>query len=251
MIHDGKRRLFILLAATVLAVAVLGAPAAAHGPAPWQARAMYWAPAPVDVDAHGFALRLETGGAPVLTGSHGSLSVSPARGTSVPDLEALAFDAFVESGGCGGGSPRMNVRIDADGDGSTDGAVQVYPVPTACPTGGWAHVDLLAAGASSWQLNAFGKGRSTPDEASGFLATTYPNHQVTRVDLQWDDVPRTGAGVVWFDNVHVHSHTLAEPVGTEVTCPMLPDGTGACPFHLVPQDVVNGPAPHPTWPYAH
>lgn len=229
------------IATTITLLLALALPVAAHV-APWQTRGAYWAPAPAEADNHGFALRLETvpedpdDPRATLIAHHGSISFSPEEGTQADELAALSTDVYLEEGACAAGSPRFNVRVDADGDGSRDFFVQAYPAETStgCPTGQWTTADALGSDAE-WHVP--GHGRLAPSSAATALVTDHPDHQITRIDLQWDNTGSHGPAVVWFDDISIHEHTFSEPVGTEVTCPGTVEdpvfgGFAACPFRV-------------------
>lgn len=234
-----------VLVATGLAIVlttVFAVPAAAHV-APWQTRGSYWAPAPADAGHHGFAQRLQTverddprWGAAMA--HHGSISFSPERGLQADDLAELSVDVLLEEGACAKGSPRFNLRVDADGDGSRDGFVQAYPdaaLGAGCPQGAWASLDGLDDSRATWQ--GFAVGSRSPSDAIDALVAEHPDHRITRVDLQFDNTPHEGPATIWFDEIAIHGHELAEPVGGEPICPATVEdpvfgGFGACPFRV-------------------
>lgn len=239
------RRSVPILATLGLALAmvtVFAVPAAAHL-APWQTRGTYWAPAPADAQEHGFAQRLQTvpeddpRWGPVVA-HHGSISFSPEEGLQVDQLSALSTDVLLEEGACANGSPRFNLRVDTDGDGSRDRFVQAYPDASqgeGCPQDEWTHLDLLDDQEATWRVP--GVGRLAPSEAIAALTRLYPANQITRVDLQFDNTGHAGPATIWFDDVAVHDHTLSEPADGEVVCPAAVEdpvfgGFGACPFRV-------------------
>lgn len=146
-----------------------------------------------------------------------------APGTKIGDLEALSFAAFYETGGCGGGSPRLQLGIDRDGDGIRDGNVFVYggPAPsyTGCATGAWETYDLLS-GARFDASQIGGAYSSTQAQADAAAGAT---HQIVSATLAWDSSWMSGleSSRIYFDDLTVGTLELVEPeflnVGEAVT----------------------------------
>lgn len=242
----------LTVAALALALTtVFAVPAAAHV-APWQTRGTYWAPAPADVEHHGFAQRLQTveqddpRWGPVMA-HHGSISFSPDQGLQLADLAALSVDVLLEQGACDTGSPRFNLRVDADGDGSFDPFkaasddfyARAYPAAVesdaGCPTGAWVKLDPLREAGASWEGGVLGG--VDYQSAADKLASEHPDHTIPRIDLQFDNTKHEGPATIWFDDIAIHNHTLSEPTDGELICPATVEdplfgGFGACPFRI-------------------
>lgn len=137
----------------------------------------------------------------------------------VGDLDGqLSLDYFIESGDCGGGSPRISLGIDTDGDGNIDGNIHghVDPNSVGCPEadGQWASADLTDA-EPRWETAQLGLGLGfvVPwDVARDAIQTTFPNHDVMHGLLVNDSGWRpASAGVSYYDDVTIGDRTLSGP----------------------------------------
>lgn len=136
-------------------------------------------------------------------------------GVKVNDLRnQLSVKAYFTAGtSCGGGSPRIQLRIDDDGDGVADGNAFGYfgPWPNfvGCPTGIWLFEDLTD-GELEWDLTQFGGAfYNTWAQVEAFFAA-FPNHEVLSGALVDDTFPGSprGQGVVHYDLVTVGNNTI-------------------------------------------
>jgi|SRR5687768_8876858 len=123
---------------------------------------------------------------------------------------------------CGGGSPRIQVAIDSDGDGDFEqfdsdpddgnafGYVGHAPFGTACVTGEWDILDMTDQ-VRRWDLSQLGGGMTmTWDEVETFITTAYPNHRVISGSLVDDSCgfALTSCGQAYYDLFTVENRTL-------------------------------------------
>lgn len=115
---------------------------------------------------------------------------------------------------CGGGSPRFQLAIDTDGDGTSNGNAFGYvghgPFGTGCLTAVWDIIDMTD-NVGRWDLSQFGGGMTmTWDLAVLFVNSAFPNHQVLRGSLVDDSAtfspPATGKA--FYDLVTIGHRTL-------------------------------------------
>ena len=117
---------------------------------------------------------------------------------------------------CGGGSPRIQLGIDKDGDGKFDANAFGYLGDKAfgggCAAGQWVFEDMTD-GAPKWDLSQLG-GPMTATWAQmvAFLKTTFPNHQIVNGVLVDDSCSffAAGCGQVFFDNVTIGNRTIED-----------------------------------------
>ena len=115
---------------------------------------------------------------------------------------------------CGGGSPRVQLGIDRDGDGKFDGNAFGYlgdkPFGGACLPGVWLFEDMTNA-VAKWDISQLG-GPQTINWAGmvAFIQTLYPNHKVVNGVLVDDSCGFFAAacGRVFFDNVVIGNQTI-------------------------------------------
>jgi hypothetical protein len=126
---------------------------------------------------------------------------------------------FVGTRTCGGGSPRITLLIDSDGDGATDFAAHGHvnpPVYAACVTNKWKYEDLTDD-LQRWEVTPGGAVTGvpvfpfTPWKAFVTAVTTaFPNHRVTAgflVDDSCSFSPLT-CGKAYYDLVTIENRTL-------------------------------------------
>ncbi|MBI3048364.1 MAG: hypothetical protein HYY76_08620 [Acidobacteria bacterium] len=94
---------------------------------------------------------------------------------------------FVAPRTCGGGSPRVTLLVDSDGDGDTDFAAHGHvnpPVFTACPPGKWVY-ENLTDDLGRWEVTPGGAVPGIPvfpfvpwETLENAIAATFPNHKI-------------------------------------------------------------------------
>lgn len=159
----------------------------------------------------------------LLINTTGSAFGGAVRGLNVPVSvlrNQLQFKAFFTSGrSCGGGSPRIQLAIDTDGNGVSNGNAFGYfgPSPnfTGCATNMWQYEDFTD-GELEWDLTQFGGPfyNSWSDVEAFFAA--FPNHMVLRGSLVDDTFVGSpaGAGVAYYDLVTIGNRTLEDRTDT-------------------------------------
>jgi len=126
---------------------------------------------------------------------------------------------FVAPRTCGGGSPRITLLIDSDGDGDTDFAAHGHvnpPVYTACVTNKWKYEDL-ADDLPRWEVTPGGAVPGIPvfpftpwKTFAAAVTAAFPNHKVTAgflVDDSCSFFP-AACGKAYYDLVTIENRTL-------------------------------------------
>jgi hypothetical protein len=126
---------------------------------------------------------------------------------------------FVAPRTCGGGSPRMTLLVDSDGDGDVDFAAHGHvnpPIYTACATNQWKYEDL-ADQLPRWEVTPGGAVPGipvfpfTPWKAFATAVTAaFPNHRVTAGFLVEDSCSffPAACGKAYYDLVTIENRTL-------------------------------------------
>ena len=114
---------------------------------------------------------------------------------------------------CGGGSPRIQLGIDTNGDGKFDGNAFGYVghtgFGTGCVTGAWDHDNLTDNVPNRWDLTQFGLGYHNWPDAVAALTAAFPNHRVLNGILVDDSGWLPAAqGCAYYDLVTVDARTL-------------------------------------------
>jgi hypothetical protein len=207
MIMRMSKVLAPLLAACLIATQVLAA-----GP-PWS---LFGTAAPVrsGQGPNPWAIRLTSQG----TATYGGVAFqNPSGPLKFDDIYYFGTDFRVQSGNCGGGSPRFQLNIDKDGDGTVDGNVFVYigmfPSFTLCdtiPPGNWQTTGNLVD-ATDLRYDTSQIGGTFYDSYSGTKArldTMFPNHKIPGiqlvVDAGWSQL--SGNQIIDVDKVIVNEH---------------------------------------------
>ena len=153
-------------------------------------------------------------------------SVALAFRKTPPGIKITAFDNqlglkyyFVGSRTCGGGSPRITLLVDSDGDGDTDFAAHGHvnpPVYTACITNKWQYEDL-ADDLPRWEVTPGGAVPGIPvfpfvswETLENAIVATFPNHRITAgflVDDSCSFFP-AACGKAHYDLVTIENRTL-------------------------------------------
>ena len=128
---------------------------------------------------------------------------------------------------CSGGSPRVEIAIDGDGNGRFDqfpggpdqnafGYVGHAPFGAGCITGEWDVIDMTD-NIGRWDLSQFGGGMTlTWDQAEAFITATFPNHRVISgalVDDSCSFAPGS-CGQAYYDLFTFENRTLEQDQDT-------------------------------------
>jgi hypothetical protein len=126
----------------------------------------------------------------------------------------LQLKYFFPTRSCGGGSPRIQLAIDTDGDGISDGNAFGYVGHTgfggACLTGVWDFVDMTDNVPARWDLTQFGLGYNTWSTAVTAMNTAFPNHKVLSGSLVDDSCSFSApsCGQAYYDLLTIENRTL-------------------------------------------
>lgn len=155
-------------------------------------------------------------------------------GTKAPDIDNQVNLKYfhVTPKTCTLGSPRIQLAIDTDGNGVSNGNAFGYvghlPFGGGCLTGVWDFNDMTDA-VGRWDLSQVGGGMTlTWDGMEVFLAATHPNYQILRGTLVEDGYP----GDTYYDLITIGDCTLD---GHEDIAPPdadndgVPDASDNCP----------------------
>lgn len=120
---------------------------------------------------------------------------------------------------CGGGSPRVTLLIDSDGDGNTNFAAHGHvnpPIYAACIANDWKYEDLTDA-LGRWEVTPGGAVPGVPvfpftpwDAFATLVTTAFPNHKVLAgflVDDSCSFSPAT-CGKAYYDLLTIENRTL-------------------------------------------
>ena len=126
---------------------------------------------------------------------------------------------FVSPRTCGGGSPRITLLVDSDGDGDTDFAAHGHvnpPVYTACIQDKWKHEDL-ADDLPRWEVTPGGAVPGVPvfpftpwKTFAAAVTTAFPDHKILAGFLVDDSCSFFAAacGKAYYDLVTIENRTL-------------------------------------------
>jgi hypothetical protein len=121
---------------------------------------------------------------------------------------------------CSGGSPRVQIAIDTDGDGDFDanafGYVGHAPFGAGCITGEWDIIDMTD-NIGRWDLSQLGGGMTmTWDTAEAFVTTGFPNHRVISGSLVDDSCSFAplSCGQAYYDLFTYENRTLEQDQDT-------------------------------------
>jgi hypothetical protein len=174
-------------------------------------------------------------------GAIGTASLTLPTGKKATDLDnQVSLDYHFVGRTCAGGSPRIQLAIDTDGDGDFDknafGYVGNQAFGGGCPADSWQHNDLTDD-VPRWDLSQLGGSMTlTWDQMETFLATTFPNYQILSATLADDSAgfAPTAAGKAYYDNLTVGNCVLNDSsdttvVGTDTDNDGVPDDKDNCP----------------------
>jgi hypothetical protein len=126
---------------------------------------------------------------------------------------------FVEPRTCGGGSPRITLLVDSDGDGDTDFAAHGHvnpPVYTACIQDKWVYEDL-ADDMPRWEVTPGGAVPGIPvfplsswEALEAAITAAFPTHKILAGFLVDDSCSFFAAacGKAYYDLVTIENRTL-------------------------------------------
>lgn len=148
--------------------------------------------------------------------------VSVVAGSPIPwaSLTTLSTDFNVTDDNCGGGSPRVQIRVDTTGDGISDGSVRVALGPSPSFTGcaaGWQSTGNLIgnADAGRYDYSVFGGSPfTTYSNAPAVVTAGQVVGVFVVVDGSWSAAATGGDGeqTVLVDNINVNGDiTTFEP----------------------------------------
>ncbi len=142
----------------------------------------------------------------------------------------LSFRAFfVPPSSCGGGAPRIQLAVDTDGDGISNGNLFGHFGPASnfsgCPQNQWIATDFtlsaledFAQTIGRWDASQLigALGFSTWDVVKTAINTTFPNHMVLRGALVDDTFAGSGRGqgLAFYDDITIGQRTLWEASDT-------------------------------------
>jgi len=121
---------------------------------------------------------------------------------------------------CGGGSPRIQIAIDTDGNGTSNGNAFGYVGHTGfgggCVTGVWDYVDMTDNVPFRWDLTQFGLGYHSWPTAVAAMTTAFPNHKVLSGSLVDDSCSfaSTSCGRAYYDLFTFENRTLEQDEDT-------------------------------------
>jgi hypothetical protein len=160
------------------------------------------------------------------TGFGGVRRVLNAKITQLDEHLTLRY-YFVAPKTCNGGSPRIQLAIDTDGDGVSNGnafgTIGPSPFFTACQQNEWVTEDLTVSSLESTQAVGRWDGSqvcpgtnfTTWDILKLCVATLFPNHTVLRATLIEDQAVVIGGfvifgGVTYYDDITLGERTLED-----------------------------------------
>jgi hypothetical protein len=128
----------------------------------------------------------------------------------------LQLKYYFPARSCGGGSPRIQIAIDTDGDGQSNGNAFGYIGHTGfgggCLTGVWDFVDMTDAVPARWDLTQFGLGYQSWPTAVAAMTAAFPNHRVLSGSLVDDSCSfaPTSCGQAYYDLWTFENRTLEQ-----------------------------------------
>lgn len=134
--------------------------------------------------------------------------------------DQLQLKYYFPSRSCGGGSPRIQLAIDTDGDGVSNGNAFGYVghggFGSGCITGVWDFVDMTDNVPARWDLTQFGLGYLSWPEAVTAMNAAYPNHKVLSGSLVDDSCSFSAlsCGLAYYDLLTIENRTLENRTDT-------------------------------------
>ncbi len=151
--------------------------------------------------------------------------VTRSLGVKIETLDGqLSARYYLSDRDCLGGSPRIQLAVDLNGDGLSDGNVFAYfgPFPnfSGCTKNAWVAEALTADGIARWDLTQFGGAfYSTWSQVLAFFGDR-PGHNVLRGSLVDDSSWAAAAtGLAFYDDLQIGDETLSDPSDVTITGP--------------------------------
>jgi len=132
----------------------------------------------------------------------------------------IAFSAYLVNIDCYGGSPRISLRVDLNGDGVSDGNAFGYMGPfasfTGCAQQVWRYQDMTDGG-QRWDTSQLvgahpsticGSFVCTFAQVAAFLAANFPNNKVLRGSLVQDAFAPIMQGFAFYDDIQIGDEIL-------------------------------------------
>ncbi|HEU4747169.1 MAG TPA: hypothetical protein VFS56_01615 [Gemmatimonadaceae bacterium] len=153
-------------------------------------------------------------------GGHGEAIRNLPPGIKITALtNQLQLKYFFPARSCGGGSPRIQLAIDTDGDGQSNGNAFGYvghaSFGAGCLTGVWDFVDMTDDVPARWDLTQFGLGYHNWETAVTAISA-FPAHKVLTGSLVDDSCSFSApsCGQAYYDLVTVENRTLENRLDT-------------------------------------
>lgn len=134
--------------------------------------------------------------------------------------DQLQLKYYFPERSCGGGSPRIQIAIDTDGDGASNGNAFGYVGHTGfgggCLTGVWDFVDMTDTVLARWDLTQFGLNYHNWQTAVTAISTAFPNHKVKSGSLVDDSCSFNppSCGQAYYDLLTFENRTLEQDQDT-------------------------------------
>jgi hypothetical protein len=138
--------------------------------------------------------------------------------TALTDQLQLKYYFIARS--CSGGSPRIQIAIDTDGDGNSDGNAFGYVghggFGAGCLTGVWDFIDMTDAVPFRWDLTQFSLGYHNWPTAVAAISGAFPNHKVLSGSLVDDSCSfaLASCGQAYYDLFTFENRTLEQDQDT-------------------------------------
>ena len=132
----------------------------------------------------------------------------------------LQLKYYFPARSCAGGSPRIQIAIDTDGNGTSNGNAFGYVGHTGfgggCLTGVWDFVDMTDSVPARWDLTQFGLGYHSWATAVTAMTIANPNHKVLSGSLVDDSCSfqTPSCGQAYYDLFTFENRTLEQDQDT-------------------------------------
>lgn len=143
--------------------------------------------------------------------------------TALDDHLSVSY-YFVSPLNCFGGSPRIQLAVDTDGNGVSNGNAFGYigdpPNFTLCDQDTWRHEDLTISVAENatlslrWDLTQFGGAFYNTWDTVKLFFQAFPDHRVLRGSLVADAFAPVMEGVAFYDEITIGYRTLDDASDT-------------------------------------